>query len=212
MSDSRRRILEAVRRALPGERGDPDAERAALLAAPPPRPAWSLARLERFLAQFERALGSFSRVDGPAGIPAAAARYLDQVQAAPELLLAPDPLLTSLIWPSPLRTAVGPEGAAGFASAIVVAACGIAETGSLVLPSGPTRPTTMNFLPDQQLLVLLAADVVDHLEDAWSCLRARGPLPRTVNVVTGPSRTADVEQTIQIGAHGPRRVHLILID
>ncbi len=65
------------------------------------------------------------------------------------------------------------------------------------------------------MVVLRAADVVGPYEDAWDRLRARGGdgvLPRTVNFVTGPSRTADIEQTIQLGAHGPRRLHIILID
>ena len=52
-------------------------------------------------------------------------------------------------------------------------------------------------------------------EDAWDRLRAaegEGRLPRTVNFITGPSRTGDIEQTIQMGAHGPRRLHVILVE
>ena len=49
-------------------------------------------------------------------------------------------------------------------------------------------------------------------EDAWAVLRARPEgMPRATNIISGPSRTADVEQTIQLGAHGPRRVHVILV-
>ena len=51
------------------------------------------------------------------------------------------------------------------------------------------------------------------LRDLWARLRmeSRG-MPRALNLITGPSRTADVEQTIQLGAHGPRSVHVILLE
>ncbi|MDN5850066.1 MAG: lactate utilization protein [Nitrococcus sp.] len=53
---------------------------------------------------------------------------------------------------------------------------------------------------------------MDYLEEVWERLLAQGErMPRAVNLITGPSRTADVEQTMQLGAHGPRRVHLLLI-
>ncbi len=59
--------------------------------------------------------------------------------------------------------------------------------------------------------------VVGDYEDAWRMLRENnkksgGAMPRTAAFVTGPSRTADIEQTIQLGAHGPRRLHIVLID
>jgi L-lactate dehydrogenase complex protein LldG len=60
--------------------------------------------------------------------------------------------------------------------------------------------------------VLRADQVLPHYEEGWSRLRARGPMPRTVNFITGPSRTGDIEQRIQLGAHGPRRLHIVLVD
>jgi L-lactate utilization protein LutC len=87
----------------------------------------------------------------------------------------------------------------------------VAETGSLVLLSSPQTPTRLNFLPDHFLCVLQAERVVPYLEDAWQLIRTEhGTMPRTVNLVTGPSRTADIEQTLQLGAHGPRRLHVLL--
>jgi L-lactate dehydrogenase complex protein LldG len=83
-----------------------------------------------------------------------------------------------------------------------------------MLLSGPTHPTTLNFLPEVHIVVLRAADVVGPYENAWARVRTardNGAMPRTVNFVTGPSRTADIEQTIQLGAHGPRRLHIILV-
>jgi len=91
----------------------------------------------------------------------------------------------------------------------------VAETGTLVLLSDPTTPTGLNFLPENHVAVVRRSQVVGPLEDAWSQLRSArtgGDMPRTVNLITGPSRTGDIEQRIQMGAHGPRRLHVIVVD
>ena len=110
-----------------------------------------------------------------------------------------------------------PSGAEGVGVTSAFAA--VAETATLMIASGPDSPATMNFLPDTHVVVLPAARVVGPLEDAWDRLRAThdGPLtgaamPRTVNLVTGPSRTGDIEQKIEMGAHGPRRLHVIVVE
>jgi L-lactate dehydrogenase complex protein LldG len=95
---------------------------------------------------------------------------------------------------------------------VTAAYAGIAETGTLLLHSGPASPTTLNFLPDNHIVVLRASQIVGAYEDAWDRLRAAGALPRTVNMITGPSRTGDIEQTIMLGAHGPRRLHIVLVE
>ncbi len=92
---------------------------------------------------------------------------------------------------------------------------GIAETGTLLLASGPEAPTTLNFLPDNHVVVLKASQVVGAYEDALDRLREThgpGKLPRVINFITGPSRTADIDQTIQLGALGPRRLHVLLVE
>jgi L-lactate dehydrogenase complex protein LldG len=97
--------------------------------------------------------------------------------------------------------------------AVTGAFAGIAETGTLVLLSSPGSPTTLNFLPDVHIAVLRREQIVTHIEDVWTRLRAQSKaMPRTVNMITGPSRTADIEQTIQLGAHGPRSLHVILVE
>ncbi len=90
---------------------------------------------------------------------------------------------------------------------------GIAETGTLALLSGPANPTTLNFLPDNHIVLISAADVVGDLESLWAKLRTARPegMSRVVNLVTGPSRSADIEQTLLLGAHGPRSLHVILL-
>ena len=94
------------------------------------------------------------------------------------------------------------------------AMAGIAETGTLVLTSGPDNPTTLNYLPETHLVVVHAADIVGAYEDMWTRLRARyglGQMPRAVNFISGPSRTADIEQQLVMGAHGPRRMLVMIV-
>ena len=79
--------------------------------------------------------------------------------------------------------------------------------------SGPQTPTTLNFLPDREIVVLEARNIVPHLEDAWTRLRQSDAFPpRALNLITGPSRTADIEQTIQVGAHGPRSLMILIVN
>ena len=93
----------------------------------------------------------------------------------------------------------------------------IAETGTLMLPSDPARPTTLNLLPDTEIAILRTSRVVGAYEEAWDLLRAEASegerfMPRNVMLVTGPSRSADIEQALELGAHGPRRLHVVLIE
>lgn len=91
----------------------------------------------------------------------------------------------------------------------------IAETGTLALVSGSDNPTTINFLPEHHIVVIKATDVKGDLEAVWAMLRkktGKGEMPRTVNLITGPSRSGDIEQTIILGAHGPRALHVIIVD
>lgn len=216
MSQARDAILEAVRRAVGREQPEaPEAAaaaRARVLPEAAPRPGWRETAPERFTARLERAAGTWERLPDPGAIPGAAARFLEGVTPQ-RLRYAGHPLLQALDWPAGWETAEGPADAADWPAAVGVAYAGIAETGSVVFPSGPERPTTLNFLPDHHLVVLPVADIVDYMEAVWERLLAeRGGMPRTVNVITGPSRTADVEQTIQLGAHGPRRLHVLLLE
>ena len=93
---------------------------------------------------------------------------------------------------------------------ITPALCAVAETGSLVLVSGEDTPTSLNFLPEVHIVVITTEQMVPHIEDAWTQIRALEGTPRAINFITGPSRTADVEQTLQIGAHGPRDLLVVL--
>ena len=92
-----------------------------------------------------------------------------------------------------------------------MAYAGIAETGSLVMLSSAETPMTTNFLPDNFICILKTQDILNDMEALWARMNnEQRTMPRSINIITGPSRTADVEQIIQMGAHGPRRVHVIL--
>lgn len=91
---------------------------------------------------------------------------------------------------------------------------GIAETGTLILLSGRENPTRNNFLPENHIVIVHERDIVLHQEDVWKRLRKAvggGKLPRTINMTTGPSRSADIEQTLILGAHGPVRLHILVV-
>lgn len=84
-----------------------------------------------------------------------------------------------------------------------------AETGTLFLKSGPDNPSTLNFMPEHHFVLVRAADIAGSYEEAWALLRQSlggELLPRTINLISGPSRTADIEQTIVMGAHGPKNL------
>jgi len=216
MNAGRDRILNAVRRGL-GRDGLSASTRATLdrrlrgeaESLRPCLPDKDPAVL--FREGLERLSGSLRELDDLHAVPAAVADYLRDQNPDEPLVVAP--ALQSLDWAAvnlaPRFGRAQGDEPAGISKAF----CGIAETGSLVLLSGADTPTTINFLPEHHLVVLPQSDLVHHIEDVWSRLRASGQdWPRTVNIITGPSRTADIEQTIQLGAHGPRRLHVLLVE
>jgi L-lactate dehydrogenase complex protein LldG len=153
------------------------------------------------------------RVGSLADVPGALADWLARQNLPAEFVMSPDKLLDDVPWSErPLlqfrRGKPEPTDLTG------VTACftGIAETGTLMLLSGPESPSTLNFLPDNHIAVVRASQVVGTYEDGFDRLRQNGAMPRTVNFITGPSRTGDIEQKIQLGAHGPRRLHIVIVD
>ncbi len=222
--------MGAVRRALRrGQDGDAPAATAvaetavaARLSTHPRGPVPARAQLDRraqldlFVVMATEAAAKVVRVQGMAAVPEAVSRYLKASNLPAEVRLAPDPELTALPWDGEgtLTVTAGPARPDDAVS-LTGAFAGVAETGTLVLCSGPAGPTRLNFLPETHVVVLRTGRVVGPYEEAWDRLRAEfgaAGLPRTVNFITGPSRTADIEQTIQLGAHGPRRLCILLVD
>ncbi len=169
-------------------------------------------RLDLFVEQAEAVDATVALVSGAADVPGAVADYLRGENLPTRLRMAPDPKLDAYPWDeAPLLDIEHGKGEASDTVAVTGAFAAIAETGTLMLVSGPETPTTLNFLPDAHIVVVRAADMVACYEDGWDRLRATGRMPRTVNFITGPSRSADIEQTLQLGAHGPRWLHIVLV-
>ena len=217
MTDQRREMRDRIAKALGRDKAPSPtlaiAELESRLPEAIPRPVWQGQLVDRFIERLDAAAGTHARLRAIDEVPAAVSQYLkDKDEVAQRLGITPHPMLQGLTWAEDAVPERDIATARNWGSAVAVGYCGIAETGSIVMPSGPERPTTLNFLPDHHIVVLAVADIVDYMEAVWDRLLAEGPMPRTVNVITGPSRTADVEQTLQLGAHGPRSLHVLLID
>ena len=214
MSTARERILEAVRRSL-GRTGPlHESVRAGLdrrLAAPTPnlKPALTEDPLTLFVRKANAVHTRTSMVPTLAGVSEAVVRHIEDNGLGDAIIVAPE--LEGIQWSN--RLAVERRAARGSDRIGVTGAfAGIAETGSVMLLSGPESPTTLNFLPEDHIVVLRESRIVPHPEDAWALLREeRGSMPRTVNLICGPSKTGDVELVITEGAHGPRRLHVVVV-
>lgn len=165
---------------------------------------------ERFAARAGKACARVETLAGLDALPSLVARLCAEQEVAPAAAVTPDPALTELAWAaggvSAEPRAARPEDAVCVSHAL----CGAAETGTLVLRSGPTSPVTLNFLPDVHVVALAAERIVGGYEQVWARVRAAGETPRTINWITGPSRSADIEQTHQLGAHGPKELVIAL--
>jgi L-lactate dehydrogenase complex protein LldG len=220
---TREAILGAIRRSL--RRGPLPEDQAlglrARLAAHPRQLIPARSRVPRpeqvalFLRNLEKEFGTAERIATEREAPEAVARYLAAHNLPSELVMAPHPELRALPWDAhPLLRLREGRAEAGDAVSLQQGFAGIAETGTLMLPSGPERPATLNLLPETEIVLLRASRVVGAYEEAWDRLRAEanGMMPRAVMFVTGPSRSADIESVLELGAHGPRRLHVVLVD
>jgi L-lactate dehydrogenase complex protein LldG len=170
--------------------------------------------VDLFVRNVEKEFGSVSRVVDVDAIPGAVADYLAAQNLSGSVVMAPHPALQALPWSARPLLDVR-EGAAKGSDAVSVqhVFAGIAETGTLMLPSSLERPVTLNLLVETEIAVVWASTIVGAYEEAWDKLRAEvGGMPRNVMLITGPSRSADIEQTLELGAHGPRRLHVVLVE
>jgi L-lactate dehydrogenase complex protein LldG len=172
-------------------------------------------QVDLFVRMVEAAAGTIARVADPAEVPNEVADFLRRNNLPPTVRRGGDARLADLPWEraGTLAVSTAPWDATVLSS-VSQALGAVAETGTLVLVSGPDNPTKLNFLPDNHIVVLDAKDIAGDLEAVWPRLREKfgdGMMPRVVNLITGPSRSADIEQTLIMGAHGPRRLHVILV-
>jgi L-lactate dehydrogenase complex protein LldG len=165
----------------------------------------------RFCQQAERTSQTLDRVAQAGDVPGAVARYLDSIGIARQAIAWRT--LTDLPWQASgidvaFRKPVN-EDLVGITGCF----CAIAETGTLMLLSGPETYSSAALLPETHIALLPVSRIVGSMEEAFALAKQeRGELPRATNFISGPSRTGDIEQTIVLGAHGPYRVHVILID
>jgi L-lactate dehydrogenase complex protein LldG len=148
-------------------------------------------------------------------IPSAVAALLRKHNLPMQARRGDDPRLAALPWDRErqLEITTGASDGDQFVS-ISHAFAGVAETGTLVMASGPDNPTTLNFLPDTHIVVVDAKDIAGDYETVWQRVRESfgiGHLPRAINMITGPSRSADIAQILILGAHGPRRLHVLVV-
>lgn len=208
--NARENILERIRRAIGTGKGAAAVE--ARLDDHPagPKPPLEWDTRERFK---QRATLLSSTVDETAGldqVPGTVARYLRE-QGLPTRGIC-WPSISGLDWNAHGIALETRPAAGGDLVGVTGAFCAIADTGTLMLLSGPDTPAAASLLPETHIAVLPVSRIVKCMEDAWALLREeKGKLPRAVNFVSGPSRTADIEQTVTLGAHGPYRVHIILV-
>lgn len=161
---------------------------------------------DALIEQMEAVQMSVVRLQSVDDVVAAVDWYLQEQSITGNLCVAP--ALDSLCWQEGTR--FGPA-LANTTTSVTDAMAAIAETGSLALASSERSPSTLNFLPENHIVVLYESQIVERTEDVWHRLRSMDSIPRALNLVTGPSRTGDIEQTIELGAHGPRRMHVLLI-
>ena len=218
----RNQILNGIRRSLRrGElSGDGLTAAQERLRQPPRGPAVARAQLgqaDRIAlfcqwAEFNNA--TVARVDA-GDVPSEVTAFLARNNLPASVAMAPSPQLDGYDWAGQKMLSIRRGRGEGSDQVSVTGAfAGIAETGTLVMASGADHPVSLNLLPDTHIVVLREADIVGGYEDVWGRLRERfgkDRMPRTVNTITGPSRTGDIEQTIELGAHGPRRMHILVV-
>ncbi len=210
---ARDNILGRIRAALGEDKREAARKAAQVYIAqhtpgPRPRADWDL------VARFrERVLNLASSVDQVASVnevPQAVARYLRENNLPLQAVCWPE--FAQLDWTTQGMIVTAQPANESDLVGITGALCAIAETGTLVLLSGKNTPAATSLLPETHVAVVKNSRIVKNMEDAWDLLRGEHPvMPRAVNFVSGPSRTADIEQTVTLGAHGPYRVHIVLV-
>lgn len=171
------------------------------------------ARIRLFTEQAEAVQASVERIGFYAELPATIAGYLRRQNLPMQLVKAVDDDLAKADWEGGIFEIRDGRPKEDDPVGLTTAFAGIAETGTLMLTSDADHPTMLAFLPETAIIVLASDRVCRAYEDALHSFRAAGRnLPRSVNLITGPSRSGDIEQTLQLGAHGPRRLLAILVD
>ncbi|HEY1632489.1 MAG TPA: LUD domain-containing protein [Rhizomicrobium sp.] len=140
-------------------------------------------------------------LDSEADIPSAIADIL-RAKNLPAVLHVPDGAVCGRLTIE--MTPPGPDDAT-----LAHADFAIAETGTLAYLAAPGAPASWHYRAGLEIAVVKAEAIVPHLENVLA--RVRATLPHTLNLVTGPSRTGDIEQTLELGAHGPKALVVLIV-
>ena len=173
------------------------------------------ALLALFRAQAEAAFATVVELAAAAEVPEAVAAFLRDHNLPATIRMGDDLRLVAMPWGETSLEVSRGRSDGDDLNAVSHAFGGVAETGTLIMTSGAENPSTLNFLADNHIVVVSAKDITGDYEAIWEKVRAtygKGRMPRTVNMITGPSRSADIEQTLLLGAHGPRRLHIIVVN
>ncbi|HEY2818337.1 MAG TPA: LUD domain-containing protein [Casimicrobiaceae bacterium] len=212
-------VLARVRKALAKEGPDSQgkADAASYIAAHQqgPRPAMPADLRARFMTRATDMSSTADSVVALADVPHAISRYLDTPSTADGERLRSGvcwPEFANLDW-SGAGLSIEARPTVGFDRlAITGCFCAIAETGTILITSSAATPTASALLPDTHIAIVQAGRIVSGMEEAFAMVRGElGAMPRALNFISGPSRTGDIEQTIVLGAHGPFRVHLLVV-
>ena len=215
---AREDILDLIRDAI-GRSAD---------SPPPPAPEYTNAALiparaigtpaeliSRFIDMATQAEATIDRISTTAELGTAIARWLANNNLPTKIVASPDPALDGTGWDDAGLTVRRGAATGDDLISVTTTLAGIAETGTLMVTATPDNPYTLNFLPDTHIAVLDAGTIVGGYEEAWARLRRNGEkggdLPRAVALITGPSRSSDIERIVTIGVHGPRRLHIVLV-
>ena len=213
---ARENILQRIRAANGRTGALTTAERQAALArlrvhprGPLPNMSWEL--LPRFRERCIAMMSSVAEVSSLEDVPQAVATYLTENKLPPSGVCWPE--FADLDWAGVgLRIMARPANGDDKVG-ITGTYCALAENGTLMLLSGQNTHATTSLLPDNHIAIVPASRIVRAMEDGWDLLRREyDSPPRQVNFISGPSRTADIEMTLVMGAHGPFRVHVIIVS
>lgn len=169
--------------------------------------------VDLFVQRAEKVNATVARVASTDDIPDAIAQYLANENLPAAFRMSDNPDLNGIPWDKRPALEIK-KGASDGKDEVGLsrAVAGVAETGTLILASGKESPTSLNFLPETHVVMVRRSEVTGTYEDGWDMVRKKGAMARAVNFITGPSRTGDIEQTIYLGAHGPRRLHILLVE
>ncbi len=217
MMTAREQILQAVRDASwRQERGGDDValEAGRLLegieSCRPRLPSMDVVENFRARAVGPKVGATIDRIASLSLLPSAVARHLAGKSKFAEVALQPTAPLFGLDW-SGAGITLGENVDDGIV--VGLARWGIAETGSVVFHSSRETPILHAFLCASHIVAVPANGIVAHLDDyALAARNAGDPAPRNACLITGASGTTDIEGSLVKGAHGPRELHIIIVD